>query len=59
MKCGFYKNVISVNVPTIFKLSIFFNLQVCEEAKCPNIGECWGGGEHATATATIMVGILI
>jgi lipoic acid synthetase len=23
---------------------------VCEEAKCPNIGECWGGG-----TATIMV----
>ncbi|KAH9509981.1 hypothetical protein Btru_044782 [Bulinus truncatus] len=28
---------------------------VCEEAKCPNIGECWGGGEHATATATIMV----
>ena len=18
---------------------------VCEEAKCPNIGECWGGGE--------------
>lgn len=59
MKCGFYKNVISVNVPTIFKLSIFFYLQVCEEAKCPNIGECWGGGEHATATATIMVGTLI
>ncbi|XP_059165006.1 lipoyl synthase, mitochondrial-like [Physella acuta] len=28
---------------------------VCEEAKCPNIGECWGGGEHATATATIMI----
>lgn len=27
---------------------------VCEEAKCPNIGECWGGG-HGTATATIMV----
>lgn len=24
---------------------------VCEEAKCPNIGECWGG----TATATIMI----
>ncbi|HET6780361.1 MAG TPA: lipoyl synthase [Nitrososphaera sp.] len=23
---------------------------VCEEAKCPNIGECWGGG-----TATIMI----
>uniref|UniRef100_A0A8C8ZQ76 Lipoic acid synthetase n=1 Tax=Prolemur simus TaxID=1328070 RepID=A0A8C8ZQ76_PROSS len=28
---------------------------VCEEARCPNIGECWGGGEYATATATIMV----
>ncbi|MBV97225.1 Lipoyl synthase, mitochondrial, partial [Eschrichtius robustus] len=29
--------------------------RVCEEARCPNIGECWGGGEHATATATIML----
>ncbi|KAJ8324092.1 hypothetical protein O5D80_007298 [Batrachochytrium dendrobatidis] len=28
---------------------------VCEEAKCPNIGECWGGGEEKTATATIML----
>ena len=28
---------------------------VCEEAKCPNIGECWGGGEDGTATATIMI----
>ena len=28
--------------------------QVCEEARCPNIGECWGGKE-GTATATIMV----
>lgn len=28
---------------------------VCEEAKCPNIGECWGGGETGTATATIMI----
>ncbi|EKX41367.1 hypothetical protein GUITHDRAFT_158225 [Guillardia theta CCMP2712] len=27
---------------------------VCEEAKCPNIGECWGGLE-GTATATIML----
>ncbi|KAK7097440.1 lipoyl synthase, mitochondrial-like [Littorina saxatilis] len=27
---------------------------VCEEAKCPNIGECWGG-QSGTATATIMV----
>jgi len=25
---------------------------VCEEAKCPNIGECWGGD---SATATIMI----
>ncbi|KAJ3389495.1 hypothetical protein HDU92_000992 [Lobulomyces angularis] len=28
---------------------------VCEEARCPNIGECWGGGENKTATATIML----
>ena len=28
---------------------------VCEEARCPNIGECWGGGEDNVATATIMV----
>jgi lipoic acid synthetase len=28
---------------------------VCEEARCPNIGECWGGGEDNTATATIMI----
>jgi lipoate synthase len=35
---------------------------VCEEARCPNIGECWGGKAEATdaenrrnATATIMV----
>lgn len=28
---------------------------VCEEARCPNIGECWGGGENQTATATIML----
>jgi lipoic acid synthetase len=27
---------------------------VCEEAKCPNIGECWSGME-GTATATIMI----
>ena len=25
---------------------------VCEEAQCPNIGECWNG---ATGTATIML----
>lgn len=34
---------------------IVTDVQVCEEARCPNIGECWGGGEHGTATATIMV----
>ena len=28
---------------------------VCEEAKCPNLGECWGGGDGHTATATIMI----
>jgi lipoic acid synthetase len=28
---------------------------VCQEAKCPNIGECWNGGEEKTATATIML----
>ena len=28
---------------------------VCEEARCPNIGECWGGKGGSPATATIMV----
>eukprot|EP00128_Syssomonas_multiformis_P017663 Colp12_sorted_trinity150504_noHs@8333 len=28
---------------------------VCEEARCPNIGECWNGGEDNLATATIMI----
>jgi lipoic acid synthetase len=28
---------------------------VCEEARCPNIGECWGGSDKAAATATIML----
>lgn len=27
---------------------------VCEEAKCPNLADCWGG-ETGTATATIMI----
>lgn len=27
---------------------------VCEEAKCPNMAECWGG-ESGMATATIML----
>ncbi|KAI8009612.1 hypothetical protein LOK49_LG06G01661 [Camellia lanceoleosa] len=28
---------------------------VWEEAWCPNLGECWSGGETGTATATIMI----
>lgn len=40
----------------VFSTQCWFLLQVCEEARCPNIGECWGGGEQGTATATIMVG---
>ena len=28
---------------------------VCEEARCPNISDCWGGGSKAAATATIML----
>jgi len=36
---------------TVQKLNL---ATVCEEARCPNIGECWGGKE-GTATATIML----
>jgi lipoic acid synthetase len=39
---------------------------VCEEARCPNIGDCWGGSKGASgevdkrgATATIMVTTLL
>jgi len=28
---------------------------VCEEARCPNIGECWGGNGDGGGTATIML----
>ena len=28
---------------------------VCQEAKCPNIGECWNTQEGRPATATIMI----
>ncbi|KAF3917296.1 hypothetical protein AA313_de0207321 [Arthrobotrys entomopaga] len=28
---------------------------VCEEARCPNIGDCWGGSDKSAATATIML----
>ncbi|CAL9080564.1 unnamed protein product [Musa textilis] len=27
----------------------------CEEASCPNLGECWTGGDAGTATATVMI----
>ncbi|RYG42927.1 hypothetical protein EON68_01175 [archaeon] len=36
---------------TVKKLNL---ATVCEEARCPNISECWGGKE-GTATATIML----
>lgn len=28
---------------------------VCEEARCPNLAECWSGGKSGRGTATIMV----
>lgn len=28
---------------------------VCEEARCPNLSECWGTGEGKVGTATVMV----
>jgi lipoyl synthase len=28
---------------------------VCESARCPNIGDCWGGSDKSRATATIML----
>lgn len=28
---------------------------VCQEARCPNIGECWSGGPDHVSTATIML----
>jgi len=28
---------------------------VCEEARCPNINECWGGDDTSPSTATIML----
>ncbi|KAJ2395523.1 hypothetical protein GGI05_001547 [Coemansia sp. RSA 2603] len=44
------------NVTKIRKTLRDLNLHtVCEEARCPNMGECWGGGKHGTATATIMI----
>ncbi|KAH0534154.1 hypothetical protein FGG08_007245 [Glutinoglossum americanum] len=31
------------------------DLRVCEEARCPNISDCWGGSSKSAATATIML----
>ncbi len=28
---------------------------VCEEARCPNLAECWSGGKSGKGTATLMV----
>ena len=28
---------------------------MCEEARCPNISDCWGGSDKSAATATIML----
>uniref|UniRef100_A0A0N5AGH4 Lipoyl synthase, mitochondrial n=1 Tax=Syphacia muris TaxID=451379 RepID=A0A0N5AGH4_9BILA len=28
---------------------------VCQEARCPNIGECWSGAHNTPSTATIML----
>ncbi|KAE9599847.1 Lipoyl synthase 1 [Lupinus albus] len=41
---------------TLHKQKMGFKLNtVCEEAKCPNLAECWSGGKTGTATATIMI----
>ncbi len=36
-------------------LSAFNRIIVCEEARCPNISDCWGGSSKSAATATIML----
>ena len=36
-------------------LSVFDRIIVCEEARCPNISDCWGGSSKSAATATIML----
>ncbi|KAK6751977.1 hypothetical protein RB195_003412 [Necator americanus] len=28
---------------------------VCQEARCPNLGECWGGSKDSLSTATILL----
>jgi lipoate synthase len=47
------------NVHTISSdLSAYKLNTVCQEAKCPNKSECWGGGKDKTFTATIMVSLI-
>ena len=41
--------------PDSESVAAYDDIVTCEEAKCPNIGECWGGGDGHTATATIML----
>ncbi|CAH8531059.1 unnamed protein product [Schistosoma intercalatum] len=44
------------NVARLQKQLRSLNLHtVCEEARCPNISECWTGGKSTAATATIMI----
>ncbi|KAI9778621.1 MAG: hypothetical protein M1839_008015 [Geoglossum umbratile] len=33
----------------------FKKIKMCEEARCPNISDCWGGTSKSAATATIML----
>uniref|UniRef100_A0A0M3IEY5 Lipoyl synthase, mitochondrial n=1 Tax=Ascaris lumbricoides TaxID=6252 RepID=A0A0M3IEY5_ASCLU len=53
------RNVIAVEDGNYFKLKKQMKglklSTVCEEARCPNIGECWAGSDKAHATATIML----
>ncbi|VDK43898.1 unnamed protein product [Anisakis simplex] len=53
------RNVTSVENGNYFKLKKQIKglklSTVCEEARCPNIGECWAGSRNAPATATIML----
>nr|CAH8849330.1 unnamed protein product [Trichobilharzia regenti] len=44
------------NVARLEKQLRSLNLHtVCEEARCPNLSECWSGGSSAASTATIMI----
>ncbi|CAH8525002.1 unnamed protein product [Heterobilharzia americana] len=44
------------NVTRLQKQLRSLNLHtVCEEARCPNLSECWSGGSSSAATATIMI----